>query len=75
MIALIICCIIQSIAYGDSLTSSFNNTSIYTQALKDWEQPFWTDFAWGPNQLCPEGYEGIYSYWGGTFRGNVTWDG
>ncbi len=53
-------------------TDYFGNTTIYTQAVADWQAQPWIDFVFDENGLCPPGYEPIYALWSGTSNGNIT---
>ena len=55
----------------------YDNTTIYTQAIQDWETQLWADFSWGENGKCDDGYDWIeiINEWPGTVEGNFTNDG
>jgi len=52
----------------------YNNTTIYTQAILDWDMPAWKEFSWSESGDCKEGssYKNIVNEWLGTVEGNYT---
>ena len=51
--------------------SGFENTTIYTQAVDDWNGAPWIDFELGDGR-CKAGWHTFGIQWGGTFRGNFS---
>lgn len=72
--AILLYLIVFSIALSIDLDDIYNKTTIYTQAIDDWEKPAWVEFSWGDKDgNCRSGStEDIGYYWQGTLEGNYT---
>jgi len=71
LLYVVICCMGIMIARNDS----FENMTIYTQAISEWTTPGWLDFKWSVNDACPSGYEPIGNEWLGTLPGASSGNG
>ena len=72
--ALVLYLIVFSIALSIDIDDIYNKTTIYTQAIDDWEKPAWVEFSWGDKDgNCNLGSsDDIGYYWLGTLEGNYT---
>ena len=63
--AVLLYLIVFSIALSIDLDDIYNKTTIYTQAIDDWEKPTWVEFSWGDKDgNCRSGStDDIGYYW------------
>lgn len=47
----------------------YDDLSIYTKAVEDWNEPMWSSFEWSTSGSCPEGTVSIGNEWRGTVWG------
>ena len=73
ILAVLIYLVVMLLARSIDSKDVYYDTTIYTQAIEDWEKPFWIDFSWGENGKCQMGsYHDIINYWPGTVEGSYT---